>query len=361
MLREVLCSITSADPMVRIAASLGMGAMASAVLVLCAVLLTHCLVLIRQQQCERFHVLWNPLLTQSLVEIPHGLPALRSGEARLFLQSYNYLHESVCGDAVVNLDRVMRQVGADRAAKQMLRRRRLSDRLIAVVALGHLRDRSVWDELCGLVASRSPELSLAAGRALILIDAEAALTLLTPFLGSRTDWSFVKVASMLNEAGPEMAVRSLAPAALAASPDVAVRMVRCLEATGSPTALTTVRQIIGREDVTDELIVACLRCFSRSGGPQDVDLVRARLSDPNWLIRLHAVVALGKMGTGDDVRRLIERLEDDEWWVRYRAAEALAGFPFVSLDTLSSLHTQHHDQEVRAILAPFIAYRSRVA
>jgi hypothetical protein len=357
MVPDVLLSISSADPMVRVPAFIGLGAMAAAVLILCVVLLTQCLILVQQRRRERFRALWNPILTQRLMEIPQGLPALRFGEARLFLESWNYLRESIRGDVIANLDHVMRLVGADRAARRMLRCGRLSDRLNAVIALGHLRDRSVWDQLRRLVASRSPELALAAARALILIDAEAALPILTSFVGSRSDWSFIKVASMLNEAGPELVADVFASATQAATPDVAARLVRCLEATGSPNALAAVRKIIEREDADEELIVACLRCFRRSGGSQELELVRARLSHPNRLIRLHAVMALGKVGTRDDVPRLIERLEDDEWWVRYRAAEALAGFPFVSRDMLSNLQVQHHDQEVRTILASFIAFR----
>lgn len=90
-------------------------------------------------------------------------------------------------------------------------------------------------------------------------------------------------------------------------------------------------------------------------------MVRAYLAHPNHLIRLHAVLALGRIGTEEDIQRLTDRLEDDEWWVRYRAAEVLAGLSFVSSDTLARLHAEHPLQQVRDVLAPFVARRAQRA
>ena len=348
--------ISSTDPMIRLPSLVGLGASTIAVLILFLVLVIQRLWVVRHRRREQFRAAWFPLLIQSLVEIPQTFPPIRPKDVHDFFQLWNYLHESIRGDGITNLDHVMRVVCLDRVATKMLKNHNLSDRLMAVVVLGHLRERSVWNELRRLADSPPPELSLAAARSLILIDPQAALSTLSPLFGSRSDWSFVKVANMLNEAGPELAAQSLAPTAWAASPEDAARLLRCLEATGSPRALPVVRQIIGREDGDDRVVIACLRCFGRFGGPQDLNPVRARLGHQNWLIRLHAVIALCKIGTEEDEQRLINRLEDDEWWVRYRAAEGLASLPFVNRDKLARIQAEHPQQQTRDILAPFTVY-----
>lgn len=312
-----------------------------------------------QQRNERFREVWFRLLIKSMMTVPEELPPVRRSDAQAFLRLWNYLSESIRGDDRNGLNATMRLAGMDRVAAEMLGSYRLDDRLMAVVALGHLRERAVWDRLERFVVSRTPELSLAAARSLIRIDPQAALEILIPLVGVRTDWSFVKVSTMLNEAGPEQVVEALAHAVRGAPIDATVRFVRCLEAVGSPGVLPVVREILAREDCDNQVVVACLRCCRRYATHQDLGMVRAYLVHPHHLIRLHAVLVLGRIGTEEDERLLIDRLADDEWWVRYRAAEVLAGLSFVSSDTLARLHAEHPLQEARDVLAPFVARRAQ--
>ncbi len=312
-----------------------------------------------RQRGEQFREVWFRLLIKSMMTVPEELPSVRRSDAQAFLRLWNYLSESIRGDDRNGLNATMRLAGMDRVAAKMLKSYKLDDRLMAVVALGHLRERTVWNTLARFVVSRTPELSLAAARSLIRIDPQAALEILIPLVGVRTDWSFVKVATMLNEAGPEQVVDALAHAVREASVDATVRFVRCLEAVGSPGALPVVREILARENCDDQVVVACLRCCRRYATCQDLGMVRAYLAHPHHLIRLHAVLALGRIGTEEDEPRLIDRLADDEWWVRYRAAEALAGFPFMSSDRLAWLHAEHPLQQARDVLAPFVSRRAQ--
>ncbi|MBH0206627.1 MAG: HEAT repeat domain-containing protein [Nitrospira sp.] len=351
--------IVSADPMVWVSLCVGGGAMILAVVILFVIAGVQQATIARQQRSEQFREVWFRLLIKSMMTAPDELPPVRSRDAKDFLRLWNYLSESIRGGDRNGLHATMRLAGMDRVAAKMLKSYRLDDRLMAVVALGHLRERTVWNALERFVVSRTPELSLAAARSLIRIDAQAALAILIPLVGVRTDWSFVKVATMLSEADLGQVVEALAHEARGASVDATVRFLRCLEAVGSPDALPVVREILARENCDNQVVVACLRCCSRYATRQDLGTVRAYLAHPNHLIRLHAVLALGRIGTEEDERLLIDRLSDDEWWVRYRAAGVLAGFPFVSSDTLARLHAEHPLQEVRDVLAPFVARRAQ--
>lgn len=349
--------LTASDLVIQLSFWTGVAAFTMAVPVLVGVMILQYFAQRRRRRSQRFRAAWHPLLIQSLVEVPTDLPLLRLGEIRLFLDFWVYLHETIRGGATASLDAVLRLVGADGAAMRMLHSSRLADRLVAVMALGHLRERSVWGELQQLTHSPSPELSLAAARALVLIDAQAAMEGLVPLLGSRTDWSLVKVAGILSETGSDIAAPALHQALAEASLDAAERLIRCLEATGSPISLPLVRQIMGRDETDSQLLIACLRYAGRCGGPTELSVVRARLAHPRWPVRLHAVLSLGKIGVAEDVPLLVSRLMDDEWWVRYRAAEALAGLPCVALPQLLQIQTDHADTLARDLLLPFTLSR----
>jgi hypothetical protein len=353
----MMAPLISSDLVIQISFWGGVAALAAAVPVLVAVMILQYCAQRRRRKWQRFRAVWHPLLIQSLVEIPTDVPPLRPDETRLFLDFWAYLHETIRGDAMANLDEMLRRVGADRAAMRMLHSSRLADQLVAVVALGHLRERSVWDEIQRLVQSPIPELSLAAARALVLIDAQAAMIDLVPLLGARTDWSLVKVAGMLSEAGPDIAAPALSQALPGASREAAERLIRCLESIGSPISLPFVCQMMGRHETDGQLLIACLRYVGCCGGPNELPAVRARVTHPDWPIRLHAVSTLGKIGVADDVPLLVGRLADDEWWVRYRAAEALAGLPCVGLPQLQQIQTDHADPLVRDMLLPFTLSR----
>lgn len=354
-------SIVSADPMVWVPFYAGGGAVIVAIVILFVIAGVQQATIARHHRSEQFREVWFRLLIKSMMKTTQELPPVRHGDARDFFRLWNYLSESIRGDDRNGLNATMRLTGMDRVAATMLKSYRLDDRLMAVVALGHVRERAVWNTLEQFVVSRTPELSLAAARSLIRIDSQAALAILIPLVGIRTDWSFVKVATMLNEAGPEQVVEALAHAVREASVDATVRFVRCLEAVGSPGALPVVREILARENCDSQVVVACLRCCRRYATGQDLGMVRAYLAHPHHLIRLHAVLALGRIGTEEDEPLLIDRLADDEWWVRYRAAEALAGLSFVSTDTLARLHAEHPLQQARDVLAPFVARRAQRA
>jgi hypothetical protein len=70
--------------------------------------------------------------------------------------------------------------GKTTIARRLLQSRRLSNRLIAVSTLGHLRDRDSWEVLVRMMGDEDGLLSLAAARALTRIDHTAALPVILP-------------------------------------------------------------------------------------------------------------------------------------------------------------------------------------
>jgi len=308
----------------------------------------------RRRRNARLRARWESVLAEAVNEVPARLPPLAPRDTIPFLRFWTHFQELLLQDARARLTEVARRVGADRLARQRLTAARARDRLIAITAVGHMRDVESWPVLEQIaIADDSPVRSLAAARALFRIDPPRAAVLLIPRIAGRPEWSLAGLAGILAEAGPDAISQPLVEAAQAAAPDRAPRLIRLLRFAHSEQAMVAVRRIMA--DATDtEVVTACLRVFE---DPLDLDAVRALLDDGRWQVRLQAVAALARMGTEADVPRMIERLEDREWWVRYRAAQGLAGSPSMTRERLNRLARELPGRFARDILGQVIAER----
>ncbi|MGH7231405.1 MAG: HEAT repeat domain-containing protein [Nitrospiraceae bacterium] len=332
----------------------GMAIVALAVVILAVILTMRLWLLASERRRTRFVEIWKPLLAESLLELPQSFPPVRKADTLAFLYLWTYFQESVRGDSHDKLNQVARLTGADVIAKQLLTHGSMRVRLIAVTTLGHLHDTSSWDALKQLAAAGNSFLALASARALVHIDPRAAMPIVIPLISSRSDWSPVKVVSILNEAGAEIVAMPLAHAVVSAPPEQAVRIIRCLEATRSTGALPVIREMLLGQVPDDRVIPACLHLFGEFGDPKDLSIVRTYVGHAMWPIRVQAAAALGRMGTEEDEDRLIDLLVDEQWWVRYRAAEALARLSFISRDQLVKIQDRQTDPRAKEVLRPFL-------
>src|SRR5688572_22644732 len=121
---------------------------------------------IKARRRQRIEQEWLPVLASESDVPAVPVPQLRRRDIIPFLTLWNQLQESFVGDIKAHLNQVGRQVGIDRIARRLLQSRRLSNRLIAVSTLGHLRDRDSWEVLVRMMGDEDGLLSLAAARAL---------------------------------------------------------------------------------------------------------------------------------------------------------------------------------------------------
>jgi HEAT repeat protein len=231
-------------------------------------------------------------------------------------------------------------------------------RLIALLTLGHLGDYSAWDDILRL--SREPDalLSLAAARALLQINADHALHELMPQLLHRDDWQTAQLALLIEENGTDKIYAYLADATARLSGslvppylDQLRRLLRLLEVAPPQHALPAVRRVLA-ETADDEVVAACLK-FLRE--PADLPAVRSRLDHANWIVRLQAARALGRIGGAEDVPRLKALLSDPVWWVRYRTAQALRALMHGDKQALAQLHDSLIDRYARDMLEMVMA------
>lgn len=310
------------------------------------VLLAH-----RKRHQARFRAVWAPLLATVIDTYPPRLPRLPRRDVISFLLIWNVFQESLRDRSKERLNRVARRLHVNRVAARLVRRRGVRDRLIAVTAIGHLGEASVWPDLERIAEFDETVLSLSAARAMLRIDARRGADRVISLLARRADWPAANLATMLAEAGPDAISDALVHAARLADGPQAPRVIRLLELVHVDAASPVIRGILETSDDA-EAVTACLRVVQ---DPALLDLVRRRTTDERWQIRLQAVRALGRMGSRSDEWYLIRALEDANWWVRYRAARALAQLPAMDAQRLHRLSHTVDDRYGRDMLRQVIA------
>jgi HEAT repeat protein len=307
----------------------------------------------RRRRERDFAGRWLGLLISSLDHVPPSLPRIDPGEMTSFLLLWNRVSDSIRDGSSVALRDVAELAGADQASRRLLRARSVRDRLLAIMTIGRLKDKTMWAELLALAGGTDPTISIAAAHALLRIDACEAAALLLPMVANRDDWPPAKVAQMLAEAGSEAISQPFIEAARSAAPEEAYRLLRFLRL-AEPGAVAALLRLLIRRVEHVESITACLRAFTDG---RDLGAIHPFLSHPRWEVRVRVAEALGRLGTAQESGRLMALLSDPEWWVRYRAAGALcslfAGDPF----RVARVRDTHRDPFARDMLAHVMAER----
>ena len=318
-------SASSLEPLVQFGLIAGAAAVGLNLLLATLILALRAGLNQRERDQQAFKAIWQPALLQALAgPATYVLPPLRPQEQVAFLELWNYLHESLRGDATVRLNDIGRHLRCDELARRLLREGSSAERLLAMLTLGHLRDSHAWSELEHVARSTDTIESLKAARAMIQIDPTAAARELLPAVLTRADWDVPRLARILGYAAPEVFGSLLAPRISDMPSPQQVRALELIEALHIRLPAAELARLLGSQ-LEPAVIAAALRL---ANAPQLRAATLAHLEHPEWRVRVQAVDAVARMATASDVQRLAARLGDREWWVRYRAAHALVALPF---------------------------------
>ncbi len=334
-----------------------------AMLVLAALLVLHIVWLRVRLKGQRrrehhFRVTWQPVMEAVAAGGSVAWPPLAGEQKLCFLKLWNGMQESRSRVEKMRLNALAEGCDVLPYAQALLGRTRLHPRLIALMALGYMGDRTPWNDIVRL--SREPDalLSLAAARAMFQIDAEGALHELMPQLLQRDDWQTAQLAVLIKEHGTDNLFAYLADATARLSgsseppylPQLR-RLLRLLEAAPARFALPAVRRVL-TETEDDEVVASCLK-FLRSAA--DLPAVRSRVGHSSWIVRLQAARALGRIGSVEDIPALTSLLGDSAWWVRYRSAQALVALMRDDTEALSQVRSMLADRYGRDMLDMVLA------
>jgi hypothetical protein len=319
------------------------------------ILFLRALLLMKERRYRDFSMLWSPILLNGKGNKQDRPPRINYADRFSFLILWNTLREGKDGDVKIRdwMNSVAIETGIDRVAIRLLKKRSIRKKLLAVVTLGQLRDKSQWEILYQMALSDHALLSLAAAQALARIDREAAVPIIVPLIVRRMDWPAAKVASILGGIGPDLVAKPLADAIMEAPAEEMQRLIPYLETCHDAIALPVVHRILN-DPPHDKVIGPCLYVIGKFRDKNDLKLVRQYLTHPRWHVRAHAAACLGRIGTKEDEAKLAALLADPEWWVRYRAAQAIVDLSFSSLERIRQLKEYRHDRYARDILEQVI-------
>lgn len=308
----------------------------------------------RRRRSEQLTCRWRNLLARAIVEEPITVPPVSRRDAAEIMSLWGYYHEFLRGDCKNNLNRLGQLAGLDLHAKRGLRSDRVRHRLLSIHVLGNLRDRETRRLLRPIARSANPYLSLAAAHALMRISPRESITDLIPMIARRPDWPPARVMAILQEAGPDVVSEPLARAAIEADVAYQPLLLIYMSTSHDRTTLRAIKEILVATS-DEQVIITALYQLTHMAHPEGLRVVRVYLEHSNWLIQLHAVQGIGRMGNENDVDDLVRMLCHQKYWIRLRAAEALVKLPTMTMQRLSAISGLQEDRYARDILEEVIA------
>lgn len=310
------------------------------------------------RRTERFTEKWRPIFLHYVVGEKVDVPDLSWHDVKRFLRLWLHYQDLLRGEAQTGLNDIAEQVRLSEWAHWLMQQKSVRKRVLAISALGYLKEKGVWGELTKVAASDHVLLSMVAARALLHIDAKRALTELMPMIIQRTDWSEDKMVMLMGEVDKTLLTEPLlemVPQYLHTTLEL-TRIVQFFGLIPSAEVSKMIHEIVDSSP-DDKVISSCLQVVGSAG---ENDLVRRFIRHPRWHIRVQAAKALGRIGFKDDLKILVMMLSDREWWVRYRAAQSIMNFPGRTRENIEELHDSLDDKFARDILTHVLAER-RVA
>src|SRR5882672_12862088 len=145
-------------------------AAASSVLILLVALVIRQYLRHEERVRARVVKLWRPLLTRVAMEEEEespALPRLASRQRPFLMDEWNALQDAVRGGSTERLNALAQRLGLDGEARHLMNSRHVGRQILAIRALGHLRDPGAWSVLQDRLAAPNPLVSFYATAALV--------------------------------------------------------------------------------------------------------------------------------------------------------------------------------------------------
>jgi HEAT repeat protein len=296
---------------------------------------------------------WRALLGDALTGRATAGPVskLRRRERRDFLRLWVYTRSMLEGAAAERLIELAERLQLRDYVREQAEHAHLKTKLLAIQALGYLRDSESFGALAAIIDHPSTLLSVTAAEALAAIDAPRAMERLIPKIASRRDWPRTHVFNLLSRAGSAVVSEPLYRCIRAASDDDAAYLLKFAEIAEFDVRDALAVELLRSRDNSEVLAAALKVATGHAAVPRTDEL----LAHPAWYVRMQATKLVGRMGRKEDVGRLEKLLADDEWWVRYRAAKALVRLPGVDAAELECVRLRLDDRYAKDILDQAIA------
>ena len=332
--------------------TIAVGALASAVVLLVSIAALRGRRRWRTRHLMRREGQWRAALHEA-TEDPAAarLPPIARIDLPDFTILWNHFQESLKGPATLNLAQLLHAHGIDDRLLAMLGRRSLRLRLIAITALGHLREERAWSRLEAMAREPGAVTSFAAARALLRIEPRRALEVLGPSIVQREDWPLSRLGSILQELGPGVVTPALVNM-LVMRPRRGLDRVVKLARFGHRHRIATIVRGWLSSSQDPEVIAAALDYVEDAA---DLPWARGAARHEEWRVRMAAARALGRVGGRRELAVLLDLLRDPVWWVRYHAAHGLTRLHGLEPHELETLRENARDAYAADMLGQALA------
>lgn len=304
----------------------------------------------RERRCREFRKIAENWLIRLIAGETLESPNIARRDLTDFLYQWLHYQEILRGDSKHLLNQGLRCSCLDVKIRKLLVTGSFEEQLLAVSVLGHLGDEQAWEPLLTLLKQPSPLLAMTVLRALISIDPDQAGNIVMPLLVRQHNWTHMRMASMLRQAGPSFQQVFLKYAEGNAQ-QMQSSHLRLLDAIPRNTPFPIVEKTLRLATESESLAMA-LRLVCH---PYELDRVRRYFGEGDWLVQLQLVCILGRLGAPQDASYLLSLLNSEHWWIRYRAAQALYDLPFINRQAVKRLIENRTDMFARDMLVHILA------
>lgn len=285
-----------------------------------------------------FQARWRARLIRcALGDTPdEPLPVLKPRERWDFMKLWLHCQMSLQGPPTDRLAALGQALGCGPMAMRKFGSRYAAERLMAILALGFLKDASAQAPLQSCLRQASSQTAVHAARALLQIDASTHAAEVSAALLARSDLDLSLVSVLLKPFRAPLRQALLTPLREDPDPSDASQALRWLRLARA-LKLQLPAQVLSpflKQGRDAEVLMAALRLVQGESGTADV-VVHAQ--HPDWQVRAQVAQALGRIGGQGDADVLLRLATDAQWWVRYRAAQALLRIPALGTERVRSL------------------------
>ncbi|MDH4192280.1 MAG: HEAT repeat domain-containing protein [Betaproteobacteria bacterium] len=344
----------ASDRLLAGALATGLGALLASGLLVGAIVTLRFVRRLKEADARAVIERWRPRFVSALAGTPPAPHSLRHADAHGAIALLHELMLGIKGEGRGRLAAYARACGLEDWARRYSLTGRVRERLPAIAVLGHMESSASLATLERIVVDPNPVLSLAAARSTLAIDTARTAARVVQHAIAREDWPGARVLAILQDSAHEAVGHAVLVAFETVTRDRLVRLLSFARVVPAEKLWPVLHRLLETADMP-EILSRTLRLVA---DPREAPRVRALLHHPEWIVRLAAVQALGRIATEADLPRLTTALSDSVWWVRQRAADALVRLPYFSRAQLERLHEVLSDRYARDALARAMAENS---
>lgn len=285
-----------------------------------------------------FQAYWRPMLMRWAMgeKVCETLPVLKAQERWPFMRLWLHSQMSLQGPGRQRLAELGLRMGCREMALARVDSTHYSERMVGVLALGFLQDRSSVPTLKERLESGNGQSMIYAARALMEIDQVEQGDAVVHALLSCEDLDFALVSVLLKpfKTRLETVLMPACPQPQAATGEAphaqAFQWLRLAQALKLLVPQWRLTPFLSSEQHI-EILIAALRLVQ---GEQGTEVVARHAQHADWRVRVQVARALGRIGGLMHQPVLLGLLTDKQWWVRYRSAQALWQMPGMRHDPL---------------------------